>query len=125
MKRTFCEFILDPIYKVINFCLEDDIVKLKKFITNMGVELTPEQWELKEKKLCKIVLHKWLDCSEALMNTMVLHLPSPKVSQKYRTPLLYTGDMNDKFGQALMACDPKGPLMMFVSKMIPADKGRF
>jgi hypothetical protein len=33
--------------------------------------------------------------------------------------------MNDIFAQGIMACDPKAPLMMQVSKMIPADKGRF
>lgn len=51
-------------------------------MANMNVELTPEQWQLKEKKLCKVVLHRWLDASTALMDTIAVHLPSPKVSQK-------------------------------------------
>jgi len=55
---------------------------LKKFLVKMKVELLPEQWELKEKKLCKAVLHKWLDCSYALMNCIAVHLPDPSVSQK-------------------------------------------
>jgi elongation factor 2 len=33
--------------------------------------------------------------------------------------------MKDKFALSIMKCDPNGPLVMFVSKMIPADKGRF
>lgn len=33
--------------------------------------------------------------------------------------------MNDIFARGIIECDPKGPLMMYVSKMIPADKGRF
>jgi len=82
LTRSFCEFILDPIARVIKFCLEDKIDSLKKFLTTMNVELLPEQWDLKEKKLCKAVLHKWLDCSDALMNCMAVHLPSPRVSQK-------------------------------------------
>lgn len=88
MPRSFCEFILDPILKVINFCLEDKMEPLKKFLAVMKVELAPDQWELKEKKLCKVVLHKWLDASEELMNCIAVHLPSPKVSQAYRCPLL-------------------------------------
>mmetsp|Transcript_105580 Transcript_105580/g.227555 ORF Transcript_105580/g.227555 Transcript_105580/m.227555 type:complete len:89 (+) Transcript_105580:787-1053(+) len=88
MPRSFCEFILDPIARVIKFCLEDKNEPLKKFLDTMQVELTPEQWELKEKKLCKVVLHKWLDASDALMQTIATHLPSPRVSQKYRCPLL-------------------------------------
>lgn len=82
MPRSFCEFILDPILKVINFCLEDKMPQLKKFLETMKVELLPEQWELKEKKLCKVVLHKWLDASDELMNAIAVHLPSPRVSQK-------------------------------------------
>lgn len=82
LARSFCAFILDPILKVINYCLEDKTEQLKKFIETMNVELAPEQWELKEKKLCKAVLHKWLDASEALMSVIAVHLPSPKASQK-------------------------------------------
>jgi len=88
MKRTFCEFILDPIQRVINMCLTDEIDKVKKFLETMNVELSPEQWDLREKKLCKVVLHKWLDSADSLMDTIAVHLPSPKVSQRYRTPLL-------------------------------------
>ena len=57
---------------------------------------------------------------------MVLHLPSPKDAQKYRTSYLYEGPIDDPCGQAMKNCDSKGPLMMYVSKMVPtSDKGRF
>jgi len=54
----------------------------------MKIDLTPEQLELQAKKLCKVVLHTWLDASIALMNAVAIHLPPPNVSQKYRCPLL-------------------------------------
>ena len=57
---------------------------------------------------------------------MVLHLPSPKVAQKYRTPYLYEGPMDDECAKAMLECNAKGPLMMYISKMVPtSDKGRF
>jgi elongation factor 2 len=82
LPRSFCQFIIDPIYKVINFCQEGQIEKVKKFLDNMKVELTPEQWELRERKLIKVCLQHWLDAASSLMDCMALHLPSPKVSQK-------------------------------------------
>lgn len=82
LARSFCEFILDPILRVINFCLEGKHDKLKKFLEQMKVELTPDEWNLTEKKLCKVALHRWLDASKALMHCIAVHLPSPKVSQK-------------------------------------------
>lgn len=48
----------------------------------MKVELTPEQLQLQAKKLCKVVLHTWLDASIALMNAIAIHLPPPSVAQK-------------------------------------------
>jgi len=57
---------------------------------------------------------------------LVQHLPSPQKSQKYRASTLYTGPSDDKWCQAIAKCDPDGPLMMYISKMIPTpDKGRF
>jgi len=33
--------------------------------------------------------------------------------------------MTDRFAKSIMECDKNGPLIIFISKMIPADKGRF
>jgi len=53
-------------------------------------------------------------------------LPSPVVAQKYRVENLYTGPMDDRAAQGIRNCDPNGPLMMYISKMVPtSDKGRF
>jgi len=82
LTRTFVEFILQPINRVVNYCLEDDRDKLGKFLKAMKVELTPEQHQLQAKKLCKVVLHTWLDASVALMNAIAIHLPSPKIAQR-------------------------------------------
>jgi elongation factor 2 len=57
---------------------------------------------------------------------MIFYLPSPHTAQKYRYLSLYEGPSDDIYAKAMMNCDPEGPLMMYVSKMIPSsDKGRF
>lgn len=57
---------------------------------------------------------------------MIWHLPSPATAQKYRVENLYEGPLDDQYANAIRTCDSKGPLMLYVSKMIPAsDKGRF
>jgi translation elongation factor EF-G len=57
---------------------------------------------------------------------MIWHLPSPATAQKYRVENLYEGPLDDVYANAIRTCDSTGPLMLYVSKMIPAsDKGRF
>ena len=71
-------------------------------------------------------MSKWLPAADCLLEMMVLHLPSPRQAQKYRTSYLYEGPQEDVIAEAMRACDPKGPLMIYISKMVPStDKGRF
>merc|ERR1712027_203523 len=57
---------------------------------------------------------------------IVVHLPSPVTAQKYRAAQLYEGPHDDPCATAIKNCDPNGPLMMYISKMVPtSDKGRF
>ncbi len=48
------------------------------------------------------------------------HLPSPVAAQVYRAQWLYTGPVGDDVGRSIAACDPEGPLVLFVSKMVCA-----
>jgi len=53
-------------------------------------------------------------------------LPSPVKAQGYRYNQLYEGPEDDPAAIGIRDCDPKGPLMLYVSKMVPtSDKGRF
>jgi elongation factor 2 len=71
-------------------------------------------------------MSRWLPAADCLLEMMVLHLPSPRMAQKYRTCYLYEGSQDDECAVAMRNCDPKGPLMIYISKMVPStDKGRF
>ena len=74
----------------------------------------------------KKVMQKWLPAGDAVLEMIVLQLPSPREAQKYRTDMLYEGPLDDACAVAMRACDSSGPLMMFISKMVPtSDAGRF
>jgi len=74
----------------------------------------------------KTVMRKFLPAADALLEMMVFHLPSPATAQRYRVDTLYEGPLDDECAVAVRNCDPNGPLMMYVSKMVPtSDKGRF
>jgi len=126
MQRTFCQFILDPIFKLFETIMSGEKAKYEKMLTALKITLANEEKDLVEKPLLKVVMKKFLPLAEALLEMMVTHLPSPLVAQKYRVENLYEGPMDDECATAIRTCDPNGPLMMYVSKMVPtSDKGRF
>ena len=97
-----------------------------KLIKRLGVKLNKEEKELVEKKLLKRTMQKWLPAGDAVLEMIVCKLPSPAEAQAYRTEILYEGPLDDECAVAMKKCDAEGPLMMYVSKMVPtADQSRF
>lgn len=124
--RAFCEFVIKPIKKIIELCMSDKVDELTKLLSSLEVKLNTEDKALRQKQLMKRVLQKWLPADQALLEMMVLHLPSPATAQKYRAEVLYEGPPDDACCTAIRNCDPNGPLMLYISKMVPSsDKGRF
>jgi len=115
---------------IMNFKKEQTEKLLGKLTTASGKlvkdVLKTEEKELEGKPLMKVVMRNWLPAGEAMFQMIVIHLPSPVTAQKYRAELLYEGPSDDAACQAIRNCDTEGPLMMYVSKMVPtSDKGRF
>ncbi|KAN0029793.1 hypothetical protein ACTA71_007930 [Dictyostelium dimigraforme] len=126
LQRAFCQFILDPIYKLTRAVIDEDQDRIDSMLKALSISLSPEDSELKGKNLIKSIMRKFLPASDAILSMVVTHLPSPLEAQKYRVSHLYEGPMDDDCAKAIANCDPNGPLMMYVSKMIPtSDKGRF
>merc|ERR550525_1321762 len=89
-------------------------------------KLKADEKEMEGKPLMKCVMRNWLPAGEAMFQMIVIHLPSPVTAQKYRTEMLYEGPNDDEAAIGMKNCDPNGPLMMYISKMVPtSDKGRF
>lgn len=64
------------------------------------------------------ILKKKAPLHEALLDMVVKHLPSPVVSQKYRIPKLWQGDIESLLGQKLINCDSNAPLVFIITKMM-------
>ncbi|KAK8500724.1 hypothetical protein V6N12_031384 [Hibiscus sabdariffa] len=125
-KRGFVQFCYEPIKQIINICMNDQKDKLWAMLGKLKITMKSHEKELMGKALMKRVMQTWLPASDALLEMMIFHLPSPSKAQKYRVDNLYEGPLDDVYANAIRNCDPEGPLMLYVSKMIPAsDKGRF
>jgi len=128
LQRAFCQFIATPITTLFEAIMAEKHGKVKKMLKAIGVELKTEDQELVGKQLLKRVMQKWLPAGDAVLEMIILHLPSPFQAQKYRVDTLYNGPLDDATATAIRTCDtsPGAPLCMYISKMVPtSDKGRF
>ncbi len=93
-------------------------------------------YTLKKKKIDPMVVFqkyekgedRWLrenlPLDEALLEMIVRHLPSPKDAQKYKIPRIWKGDLQSPAGQALLNCDPNGPLIGMITKIYVDPKSK-
>merc|ERR1711865_167500 len=126
LQRAFCQFIMTPIAQLMRAIMNDDKDKYTKMMETLGVVLKGDDRQLTGKPLMKRTMQIWINAADTLLSMIVMKLPSPRTAQKYRVENLYEGPMDDEAASAIRACDPKGPMMMYVSKMVPtSDKGRF
>lgn len=125
-KRSFNMYVLDPIFKVFDAIMNFKKEETASLLQKLNIELKPEDKDKDGKQLLKVVMRTWLPAGETLLQMIAIHLPSPVMAQKYRMEMLYEGPHDDEAALGIKNCDPEGPLMMYVSKMVPtSDKGRF
>ena len=126
LDRAFNQFVLDPIFKIFESVMNFQKDKVGPMLEKLNVKLAQDERELEGKALLKVIMRKFLPAGDSLLEMIVINLPSPATAQRYRVETLYEGPMDDESAIAIRDCDPKGPLVLYVSKMVPtSDKGRF
>lgn len=127
LERAFNMFVLDPIYKIFDAVMKQKKDLIGPMCEKLDIKLTAEEKEISDSKaLLKTIMRKFLPAGDSLLEMIVIHLPSPATAQRYRVETLYEGPMDDESAIGIRDCDPKGPLVLYVSKMVPtSDKGRF
>ena len=48
--------------------------------------------------------------TDVLLDMVIEHLPSPDISQRYRVPSIWNGDIESEEGQGMINTDPDSPL---------------
>ncbi|KAI9197484.1 P-loop containing nucleoside triphosphate hydrolase protein [Polychytrium aggregatum] len=126
LERAFNMFILDPIFKIFDATMNGRKEEVLTMLEKLGIALKSDEKELEGKALLKTAMRNFLPAGQALLEMICIHLPSPATAQKYRGDALYEGPNDDECAVAIRNCDSNGPLMLYVSKMVPtSDKGRF
>jgi|Transcript_42646 elongation factor 2 len=126
LQRCFVQFIMRPVIQLCRNIMNDNLDAVWKMLETLGIDLKNDEKDKRAKDLFKCVFQKWINAAEALLEMIIMKLPSPVKAQKYRAAMLYEGPVGDECYNSIANCDKNGPLMIFISKMVPTnDKGRF
>jgi elongation factor 2 len=96
LERAFNMFILDPIFKIFDSIMNFKKEDTKKILEKLEIPITQDERDLEGKALLKVVMRKFLPAGDALLEMIVINLPSPVTAQKYRVETLYEGPMDDE-----------------------------
>ncbi|BFU18288.1 U5 small nuclear ribonucleoprotein subunit, putative [Entamoeba histolytica HM-1:IMSS-B] len=117
-KRTFVEFILEPIYKIVGMCVSKEGKELKQGLKNFNIRLEGNESELNFIPLLRTVFYKFFgERNLTGFGDTLQELMTPKeAAQKVITKL-----SNDKIEMKdiIKKCDRNGPLVMSIIRLLP------
>ena len=116
-KRTFVNFVLEPIYKLYSHTISESPEDLKGTLASLGIHLKPSQLKANAKDLLKLVCEQFFGGAEGFVDMVVEHVPSPLEGAKQKLNRYYTGPMDTKVASAIERCDQDGPLVVQVTKL--------
>lgn len=127
LERGFNKFVLQPIAVALEkgrtVQVPEELASFAE--AKLKVHMTSDEVQqlnaLDQKHRIKSFMSKWLPLDAALLESIAVHLPSPVQASIYRAEYLYTGP-DDATLQSMKACNPTGPLVVYISKMVP-DEG--
>ncbi|MCJ1444185.1 MAG: hypothetical protein MMC23_004686 [Stictis urceolatum] len=119
-KRTFVNFVLEPIYKLYAHTISESPDDLKDTLKGLGILLKPTQLRGNARELLKLVCEQFFGGSEGFVDMIVEHVPSPVDGAKKKLDKYYTGPTDTKVANAIEKCDQEGPLVVQVTKLFNA-----
>src|SRR5271156_3674114 len=125
-KRTFVNFVLEPVYKLYSHTISESPEDLKDTLATLGISLKPSQFKTDARVLLKLVCEQFFGPADGFVDMIVEHVPSPVEGGQKKLENYYTGPLNTKVATAMSQCDQDGPLVIQITKLFnTADASRF
>jgi U5 small nuclear ribonucleoprotein component len=116
-KRSFVNFILEPIYKLYSHTISESPEDLKDTLATLGIVLKPSQYKTDAKVLLKLVCERFFGPTNGFVDMIVDHIPSPVEAAEQKLQKYYTGPLDSKVAKSMIQCDQDGPLVVQITKL--------
>ena len=125
-KRTFVNFVLEPIYKLFSHTISESPEDLQETLGTLGITLKPSQYKTDARVLLKLVSEQFFGSADGFVDMVVRHIPSPVEGANKKLQRYYTGPLDTKVAAAMERCDQDGPLVVHVTKLFSSqDASKF
>lgn len=125
VERTFVTLVMEPLYKIYTACLGEREPDVNQLLRSVGVLLSKEQLRASAKPLLRDALSRFLhSAAGGFVDMIVRNVPHPIAAARTKVMRCYTGPLDSPVAQAMMKCDPRGPLVIHCVKMYPSEDGQ-
>nr|VDD53805.1 unnamed protein product [Brassica oleracea] len=118
-ERAFVQFILEPLYKIYSQVIGEHKKSVETTLAELGVTLSNSAYKLNVRPLLRLACSSVFGSSSGFTDMLVKHIPSPKEAAARKVDHAYTGPKDSAIYEAMVECDPSGPLMVNVTKLYP------
>ena len=125
-KRTFVNFVLEPVYKLFSHTISESPEDLKETLATLNITLKPSQYKTDAQVLLRLVCEQFFGPADGFVDMIVNHIPSPAEGAAKKLEKYYTGPLDTQVATAMSNCDQNGPLVIQVTKLYSTtDASRF
>ncbi|KAG7909634.1 hypothetical protein KL906_002390 [Ogataea polymorpha] len=126
--RSFIKFVLEPIYKLITATLTKSPKELEQYLEEShGISsIYPSKFKLDVQLLLKEVFFAFFGGVCPPFVDLIQNMPSPEDMNVDKFNSLYKGKATDELLSHIEKCDPNGPVIAYVAKLVDsASAARF
>lgn len=123
--RSFIEFILEPMYKLIAQVVGDVDTTLLDTLAELDIRVSKEELKMNIRPLLRIVCNRFIGDFSGFVDMCVEHVKSPLDNAEIKTNHIYTGPKEGILYNDMAQCNQNGVLMVHSSKMYPTEDCTF
>ena len=101
--------------------LGSEIQDLAKVLKELGISLTKQELQMDASPLLKLVMKQYFNSHGGLVDALVQNIPDALSATKEKVRRFWMGDPSSSLASSMNECDPKGPLVINIVKMIPTQ----
>jgi U5 small nuclear ribonucleoprotein component len=125
-KRSFVNFVLEPIYKLYSHTISESPEDLKETLASLNIYLKPSQLKSDAKVLLNLVCEQFFGPATGFVDMVVQQIPSPVEGAQKKLERYYTGPLDTEVAKSMLACNQDGPLVIQVTKLFSStDASKF